>query len=237
MRYFTEHRALRLLPVCALLLVMALSPASAQSTFSAERLVEAARGYLQQQAGQDAEITYTGRVQDQTFSQSGVQASIRTSEVGSGSHQNVVFEFAYNSRVIRQVSIPFTVNRTISVPVAIKDLPAGTVLTSSHIRFEQRPAQTVREQDLVDANTIVGQKLRNNISASEALTKDKLTVPDGITRGQTVRLVARSGNIVISTTAKALGNALPGEIVNVMRTGAKTIIQAIAIGNGIVEVQ
>lgn len=237
MLYFTSKGNTRLLPLYALLLLLLCSPVVAQSTFSADRLVEAARSYLQRQTEEDAEITYTGQVKDQTFSQSGVQAEIRTSSVGSGSRQNVVFEFSYNNKVIRQVSLPFTVNRTISVPVVTMDLPAGTLLTSGHIRIEQRPLQTLREQDIVSVDDVMGQKLKSNVAASEVLTKSKLTAPDGITRGQTVRLVARSGSIVISTTAKALGDALPGESVNVMRTGAKSVIQAVAIGNGVVEVQ
>lgn len=237
MRHFHGRGAIRLLPAYTLLFFAVLSPAFAGSTFSAERLVEAAREYLRQQAGPGADITYTGKVQDQTFSQSGVRARIREHTLGTGSYQSVIVEFSSDDTVIRQVSFPFSISRTISVPVAAADLPAGTILTAEHIRLEERSPQSVRVRDIPAVDDVIGRKLTENISASEILTPNRLTAPDGITRGQTVRLVVRTGTIVISTTAKALGDALPGEPVNVMRTGAKSIIQAVAVGDGIVEVQ
>jgi len=122
------------------------------------------------------------------------------------------------------------------VPVAATALPAGTIIAQEHIALEERPMASIRMRNFLPADSIIGKKLTENISASEALTTDKLTQADGIRRGQTVTLVARSGPIVITAQARALGDALPGEIVTVVRNGSTASIRATALGDGIVEV-
>lgn len=227
--------AARFLAVCGASLVLFCGTAAAQSTFSSERLLEAARAHLQQLAS-TTEVEPTGSIADQTFSQSGVQARIRNNTLAAGSTQNVVVEFTYNDKVIRQLSIPFRVARTVAVPVAAVSLPAGTVLSHQHIAIEQRPAASVRTRTLVAVDSLVGKKLTSNVAVSESLTTDKLTQADAIRRGQNVTLLARSGSIVVSTQARALGDALPGEQVTVVRNGASASIRATALGNGVVEI-
>lgn len=229
--------AVRSIFLCSMVVMAATNTAMAQSTFSAERLVAAATQHLQQQAGSSAEIQYTGSITDQEFSQTGVRASIKESRLGSGSYQNVVVEFALQGKTIRQLSLPFRISRMFSVPVAVTDLPAGTILTRDNIVVEQRSPQSVRTSNLLSIEDIVGKKLKTSVSATEALTADKLTIPGGIMRGQVVRVIARAGNIVVSTTAKALADALPGEQVSVVRTGAGALLQATVLGDGIVEVE
>lgn len=206
----------------------------AQSTFSAERLTNAARTYVQHKAGTD-KVELKGSIADQTFAQSGVQARIKESDLASGELQNVVVEFVHSDKVIRQLSIPFRVERTVSVPVAVASLPAGTQIAREHIITEERPMASVRMRNLVPADSIVGKKLKVRIEVGEPLTAEKLTQADGIRRGQTVTLVVRSGPIVVTTQARALGDALPGETVTVVRNGATASIRAVAVGNGIVE--
>ena len=204
--------AARFLAVCGASLVLFCGTAAAQSTFSSERLLEAARAHLQQLAS-TTEVEPTGSIAE-----------------------NVVVELTYNDKVIRQLSIPFRVARTVAVPVAAVSLPAGTVLSHQHIAIEQRPAASVRTRTLVAVDSLVGKKLTSNVAVSEPLTTDKLTQADALRRGQNVKLLARSGSIVVSSHARALRDALPGEQVTVVRNGASASIRATALGNGVVEI-
>lgn len=226
---------LQLLATWCFTLVLCSAAVQAQSTFSSERLVDAARAHLQQRAG-TSDIELKGSVADQVFGQTGVQARIRDNSLSAGSTQNVVVEFVYNDKVIRQLSIPFRIARTIEVPVAASSLPAGTILTHGHITVEERPLSAVRTRNLLPADSIIGKKLTINVSASEPLTEEKLTQADGIRRGQTVTVIARSGPIVITAQARALGDALPGEQLTVLRSGSNASIRATALGDGLVEV-
>lgn len=228
-------RRLVLLP-CAIVLLAA-QVAVAQSTFSAERLVAAAKAHVQERAGSDAEVQYTGSIADQEFTQKGVQASIKEYRLSSGSHQSVVVEFLAQGKVIRQISLPFRINRMVLVPVALADLPAGTILARSDITLEQRSPQSVRTSSLLSVEEIVGKKLKTSVSAAEPLTADNITSPGGIARGQVVRVVSRAGNIVVTATAKALADALPGEQVSVVRSGAGALLQATVLDNSTVEVR
>ncbi len=233
MRFLSTGR--QLLAVSGFTLFFSYGFAAAQSTFSSERLVDATRAYIQQQAGtQNAELK--GSVADQVFTQTGVQARIKESSLSSGETQNVVVEFTYNDKVIRQLSIPFRVARTVVVPVAASSLPAGTIITREHIALEERPLAAVRTRNLQPADSILGKKLTVGVSASDPLTMEKLTRADGIRRGQTVTLIARSGPIVITAQARALGDALPGEQFTVVRNGSTAAIRATALGDGMAEV-
>lgn len=207
-----------------------------QSNFSGERILDAAKQFVQEKLGDDVEIKSTTKISDQKFTQSGVSAEFRDDKTLSNTMYNVVLEFFADGKVIRQMNVAFRTKITAQIPVAVRKIKAGETLTLEDVRLESRVI-TCKKSEIPTLSDLLGKRTKKQFREADVITKDDVMAARGILRGQSVTLVVRAGNITISTNAKAMSDALPGESVNIIREGTKNTLTATAVGNGIVEMQ
>ncbi|GHS92869.1 hypothetical protein AGMMS50276_01790 [Synergistales bacterium] len=106
-----------------------------------------------------------------------------------------------------------------------------TDVTVRQLRVNKAGAYLSRPED------VVGRALRRNLSQGEAIQKDLLITSVAVTKGKTVTIVARDGNLVVRAKGEALDNGSVGDAVRVRNITSKTIINATVIATDTVEVK
>ena len=120
--------------------------------------------------------------------------------------------------------------------VSTRNLPAGTLLSSSDIAFRSGELPAFPAAILTDPSQAVGKILKNALTAGQFLRGDLLTAPWAIQRGQMVRTVSSGAGFSVSSEGKALNNANEGQIVQI-RTASGQIVSGIARAGGIAEIR
>ncbi|GAA1413304.1 hypothetical protein AUR04nite_30920 [Glutamicibacter uratoxydans] len=100
------------------------------------------------------------------------------------------------------------------IVVAVADLPAGVVLTSSDVQLQQIPADANDHQLLTDVQDLVGQRLAVAVPAGTAL-RDYLLVGPQLLTGSPQGTVAVPIRL---TDAATVGLIHPGQLVDIVLT-------------------
>lgn len=112
----------------------------------------------------------------------------------------------------------------IEVLVADRDLPAGTILTPDHFRWQAWPDDGVNEQYILNesdeaADELTGAAVRRGISAGEPVTRNRVVKPGeaGFLAG-VLSPGMRASTIEVDAESGAAGFILPGDRVDIVMT-------------------
>lgn len=118
------------------------------------------------------------------------------------------------------------------VVVLINSIRRGAVVRPNDVELAYAPTKA---GSLTDLDLAVGRAAARTLGPGTVLTADLLASPLLVTKGQTVRLVARVGRVVATSTGKALGSAALGEVVSVENSSSGQVVQGLVKEAGLVE--
>lgn len=118
-----------------------------------------------------------------------------------------------------------------SVLAAVRDLPAGTVLTAADVAPVERPDDGAAAW-LADAGMVVGRQAVRAIAAGQALAASDVRTPRFVQRGQTATIFARAGALEVRYDARALADGHEGQVVDFERVGTRDRVRATVTGPG-----
>jgi len=119
--------------------------------------------------------------------------------------------------------------------VASRDIAPGQSLSQADIEARQTDLTNMPRSVVTDLSQIVGTAAQSHITAGMPLRMDLLRTVNAVKFDQPVKLVAQGAGFSISSEGRALGNAAPGESVQV-RTGSGQIVSGVVKDGGTVEV-
>ena len=119
--------------------------------------------------------------------------------------------------------------------VASRDIAPGQSISQADIEARQTDLTNMPRSVVTDVSQIVGTAAQSRITAGMPLRVDLLRTVNAVKFDQPVKLVAQGAGFSISSEGRALGNAAPGESVQV-RTGSGQIISGVVKDGGTVEV-
>lgn len=132
--------------------------------------------------------------------------------------------------------VPVTVSIFKQVVVATDALPRGTLLDRRQIKVARRNLAKLPQGYYVDPQSLVGMKLKRNVSGGLPLTPMMVEAPEVIKRGQQVTLVSRGSGITVRMPGKAMANGSAGEHIRVKNLSSKRIVEGIVTATGEVQV-
>jgi flagella basal body P-ring formation protein FlgA len=116
----------------------------------------------------------------------------------------------------------------------IKTLSTHTLLERKHLILKpvfHETSRSWRQEDLKDQlDRVVGQKLKQTITAQTPLTGREILVVKDLKKGQTVPVVWKEGSLELRSQGKALSQAQVGEFVDcelTQKSSKKTILSGI----------
>jgi flagella basal body P-ring formation protein FlgA len=119
--------------------------------------------------------------------------------------------------------------------VTSREIAPGQSVSQADIEARQTDLTNMPRSVVTDLSQIVGTAALTRITAGMPLRMDLLRTVNAVKFDQPVKLVAQGAGFSISSEGRALGNAAPGETVQV-RTGSGQIISGVVKDGGTVEV-
>jgi len=120
----------------------------------------------------------------------------------------------------------------VDVPVLVRSLARGDVISQADIEWTRLAADRVRPDMLTRVEAMIGQAARRTLREGAPLRAMDIEAPVLIARGETVALVYRSGPLILTARARALQNAAEGELARFVNLQSNRTIEAIADAPG-----
>lgn len=132
--------------------------------------------------------------------------------------------------------VPVRVVGTSPALIAAHALVAGTVLSESDFRVEQRDVQELPPGYMDEGSAAVGLTASRPIASGAVITNQMLLGTKVVQRGQTVTLVADAGGLSVRMTGRALSDGLVNQRVRVQNLSSGKIVEGIARSDQVVEI-
>jgi len=120
---------------------------------------------------------------------------------------------------------------TAPVVTLTRALARGEAIRESDITIERRPKAEAADA-MRQADAVVGQAARRELRVGQFLYAGDLMKPELVGRGDPVTLVFESPGVRLTMQAKALEAGTQGDLVQVLNTQSKRIVQATVDGPG-----
>lgn len=123
---------------------------------------------------------------------------------------------------------------TAEVLVAATALPAGRPIAASDLAMERRDIGSTPDA-LSEPEAVVGQSSRRSLRPGQVVQKQMLVAPVLVRRGDTVRIVARTGPVEVTTAGEALEAGRGDDSIRVRNIATGKVIRARVTASGTVE--
>ncbi len=128
--------------------------------------------------------------------------------------------------------VPVTVNIFKKVVITTEALPRNTLLTPAHLKLARRNLAKLPQGYYVNAERLVGMRLKRNLGAGIALTPGMIKAQTLIKRGQNVVLISQARGISVHMQGKAMASGARGELIRVKNMSSKRIVEGTVTANG-----
>jgi flagella basal body P-ring formation protein FlgA len=153
-------------------------------------------------------------------------ASIGGGESPWTGEQNFVIQVKKNGKLI-ELPLRGEVSLPPMVVVAKGPLRRDQILTEDLLAYAPLPRNADERNYFTEISQLVGKQLRRSVSTSQAIDSDLLGEPIVISRNDMVEVESISGNVVVRTTGKSLGNGAVGELVDVEMPNRRKILATV----------
>ena len=149
---------------------------------------------------------------------------------------HVVVSLAVKDRdktvVSRRINVK--VDRFVSVIGLRADMRRGDVINRQSLVDLRRPASAVPDDAVRRPELLIGAEIRRRVSSGDVLRHSWIKIPPVIKRGDRVRVIAKRGQIQLSTFGQALNDATNAAFVRVRNLSSKKVVTGRASGPGLV---
>ncbi|MBM7556999.1 flagellar basal body P-ring formation chaperone FlgA [Halanaerobacter jeridensis] len=141
-----------------------------------------------------------------------------------------------DGQLYRKFYIKFSTKLRVQVLIPKKRLEQGQSLTADLFVQRERLLTNAPDRYVSSFQALENKVLTRTLAAEQILTNDMLATPQLVTRWQKVKIVAKVGGVVVTTTGKALENGRKGDIIKVKNTNSNQTIEAKVVAPNEVEV-
>lgn len=134
------------------------------------------------------------------------------------------------------VYLPVTVNAFARALVATQPLPPGTVLQPAHVQTVKRNVSALGYGYLASLDADGGYRVTRSVSQGAVITPQMVESAVMIRRGQTVKIIARTGSVGVSMSGVAASEASLGGRISVKNVKSGRLVEGIVRSSETVEV-
>jgi flagella basal body P-ring formation protein FlgA len=128
------------------------------------------------------------------------------------------------------ITVTAPATHAIQVLAYARDLNAGEIVQASDLEWS-RTAVPLADAPR-DADTVIGMAARRLLREGMAVAEHDVTAPLVIKKDDVISLVYSNEGVTLTLQAKALENAVSGQVFNALNPESKKIIQAVATAPG-----
>ncbi len=163
-------------------------------------------------------------------------------KVGELNYTNLVgratipIEIIVNKKTYKRVYIQYKISVLKEVLIANSRIERGAFIDNSLFRVKEQWVSGVNKQLLAADINLEGKRMKVTIDANRALRKGMIETPPLVDRWQEVQIIARIGDVEVSTVGKALQPGHLGDVVKVQNLNSRQEVMAKVIAKDTVEV-
>ena len=120
----------------------------------------------------------------------------------------------------------------IDVPALSHDIVAGEPVTATSLTSTEVPAARMSASMITSADAIVGQVARRNMRANMPLFGFDFAKPVVVKKGDLVTMSVDIPGIQLSAQGQAMANAGKGDVISIMNTSSRRMVEARITGAG-----
>ena len=123
------------------------------------------------------------------------------------------------------------------VPVLNAPFRQGDVISAADVDMIEMREADISQSTIVDAHKLIGQTPRHAITALKPVMTADIQSPLMVKKGETVTMVLKSNIMSLTAQGKALENGAAGDVVHVMNTSSKQVVDAVVTGAQVVTIK
>ncbi len=151
--------------------------------------------------------------------------------------KNKRFQARFSPNVNRTVMISGRIQSLVEVPTLVRAVNPGETILDDDIEMAEATESDVRGRVILQRADLIGTTPRNGpILPGKLIRFADVQKPLLIERGSSVKMTFKSGTLSIAGTGQALQNGSMGEVVRIMNTESRKVVQGLVTGPGKVEV-
>lgn len=154
---------------------------------------------------------------------------------GNGQFTATVAAPAGDPAAIR-MSVAGRLYHLIEIPTLNRRIKPGTVITESDITWMRMRTERVSRNVITDSGNLVGYTPTRPAVAGKMLRMGDVRAPVIVGKGSIVTLFLRAPNLVLTAKGRAMEDGARGDVIRVMNTQSKTIIEGEVTSSGAVSV-
>ena len=122
------------------------------------------------------------------------------------------------------------VHQMTEVPVMRGTVGVGKIINEADIAYERVRTDKIRSNIALSADELIGRYAKRTLKAGQMVSVNDLKVPTMVAKGKQVRVIFRKPYMTLTIIGKALDSGTKDEMVRVMNTTSKAIINAVVAG-------
>lgn len=122
------------------------------------------------------------------------------------------------------------------LPVLIEDVRTGTVIEEEMLTWQPHQATKLQRQVFTSLEGLVGMEAKRPIRAGEPIRTLDVHPPIWVRKGDLVVLRAQNTHMQLTAQGRALAHGRELEIVRVLNTQSKQVVEGIVTAPGLVQV-
>jgi flagella basal body P-ring formation protein FlgA len=214
---------------------------------SEEEVVQAAKSFLEQRLPWNKQdVTIEAQPLYASLETSGARDQIRlqpelpaTGTLLGRVRVNVVLTL--NGERQSEVPVYFEVKLHLNVAVATRRIEHGEPLGENNVRYE-RMAIDGQSGYLTDADALAGRRAKRVLAAGQIIPSADAEVPAAeapivVKQRDLVKLVARTGPLILTTLGESLQDGHSGDVIRVRNVDSGRVVQGKVVGAALIEVE
>jgi len=133
------------------------------------------------------------------------------------------------------IYVPVQVNVSGDYLISARPMPAGYLIAETDFVVRSGDLSGLPTNVITDRSQAIGKTVKSGLGAGQPLRSDQLIAPWAVLQGQNVMTISNGPGFTVSSSGKALTNALAGQLVQV-RTDSGQTVSGIARAGGVVEI-
>ncbi|WOJ93282.1 flagellar basal body P-ring formation chaperone FlgA [Congregibacter variabilis] len=139
-------------------------------------------------------------------------------------------------------SVPWTlylraeVSASLDLPVLVRALPRGTILGPSDFEIVTRRITTRANDIIIDPAMAAGMELKRPLPAGSTLRHGHVDLPELVTRGQMVTLIAGGAGVEVRMQGKAMGSGAKGDRLLVTNLVSGRRVEGLVLSDGSIRI-
>jgi flagella basal body P-ring formation protein FlgA len=124
------------------------------------------------------------------------------------------------------ITVKGRIHRLIEVPVLNENLRQGDIIRKHHIEYSTIRAAELAQTYVLDSATAIGMTPRRSIISDRPIRINDLEKPRLINKGDMITMILKNGALSLTVKGKALDAGAKGDVIRVMNTASRRIIEA-----------